>query len=326
VSWFRRGNRQKEAVDPVAWVSEKADKASVAPDRPAPYGPIGGPRSDVDLEARLGGARSPQSQPAEPSRDDAEELASPRSRTEAPGRVPDSRRDPLDDVATESEEAEEAEERTTTQGQDDRERGPWDVSEVPGPEGFVDLGGIWLPGRDGMELRLEVEEQTGRVTAATVALGGSAVQLQAFAAPKSEGIWDEIRGEIAAGVTRQGGTADEMPGPFGKELLARIPVRTPDGRTSHQPARFVGIDGPRWFLRAVFHGPAAYQEGGADDLESLVRGVVVIRGAEAMAPRELLALRLPDAGDPAQQAEPEQTDVRPPLDPFGTGQQIAEIR
>jgi hypothetical protein len=44
-----------------------------------------------------------------------------------------------------------------------------------------------------MELRLEVEEASGRVTAATVQLGRSAVQLQAFAAPRSEGIWAEIR-------------------------------------------------------------------------------------------------------------------------------------
>lgn len=202
--------------------------------------------------------------------------------------------------------------------------GPWDVSDVDDDtEGFVDLGGIRVPGRDGMELRLEVEEATGRVTAATVQLGQSAVQLQAFAAPRSEGIWDEIRSEIAASITRQGGTADEVPGPFGKELLARIPTRTPDGRTTHQPARFAGIDGQRWFLRAVFHGAAAYDADQAGALEDLVRNVVIVRGPDAMAPRELLTLRLPDAAAP----EPsEEDESRPPLEPFRRGPEITEVR
>ncbi len=58
-------------------------------------------------------------------------------------------------------------------------------------------------------------------------------------------------------------------------------VRQPGGRWS---ARFAGVDGPRWFLRAVFHGAAVYEESAAAELESLVRGVVVVRGGEAMAP------------------------------------------
>ncbi len=205
-----------------------------------------------------------------------------------------------------------------------RPSGPWDVAEQPDSEGYVDLGAIRLRGRDGMELRLEVEEATGSVTAATVQLGGSAVQLQAFAAPRREGIWDEIREEIAAGVTKQGGTADEVPGPFGRELIARIPVRSSDGRTGHQPARFAGVDGPRWFLRAVFHGAAVHDPEAAALMESVVRDVVVVRGGEAMAPRELLALRLPDAPPPgAGEAEEE---VRETLEPFRRGPEITEIR
>lgn len=205
-------------------------------------------------------------------------------------------------------------------------QGPWDVSEVDRSEAYVDLGGLWIPGRDGMELRLEVEEETNRVIAATVQLGPSAVQLQAFAAPRTAGIWDDIRTEIAASVTRQGGTADEVPGPFGRELLARVPTRTPDGRTAHQPARFAGIDGPRWFLRAVFHGEAAYESEQAADLEELVRGIVVVRGTEAMAPRELLVLRLPEnPGGPDDEAG--EDDGRPdPLAPPQRGPEISEVR
>jgi len=208
----------------------------------------------------------------------------------------------------------------------DRSDGPWDASEVSGREGYLDLGGILLPAHEGMEVRLDVEEQSGLVTAATVVLGGSVVQLQAFAAPRTEGIWAEIRAEIAAGITRQGGTADEVPGTFGQELLARIPVRTPDGRSTHQPARFTGVDGPRWFLRAVFHGPAAYEHDAAGPLEELVRGVVVVRGGEAMAPRELLPLKLPQGAGAEPPPEEEEQPVREPLNPFERGPEITEVR
>jgi Protein of unknown function (DUF3710) len=203
-----------------------------------------------------------------------------------------------------------------------RPGGPWDASERPAPESSIDLGGLRLPGRDGMELRLEVDEATGTVNGVAVVLSGSAVLLHAYAAPRTEGIWDEIRAEIAAGVTRQGGTADQVDGPFGPELLVRVPVRTPEGRTGHQAQRFVGVDGPRWFLRAVFQGPAAQDRAAAAELESVVRDVVVVRGSEAMAPRELLPLRLPDA---VSAPEPEQQG-RPPLDPFTRGPEITEIR
>lgn len=204
-----------------------------------------------------------------------------------------------------------------------RPDGPWDVSERPAPESSIDLGGLRLPGREGMELRLEVDEATGAVNGVAVVLGGSAVLLHAYAAPRTEGIWSDIRAEIAAGVTRQGGTADEVEGSFGAELLVRVPVRTPDGRTGSQVQRFVGVDGPRWFLRAVFQGPAAQDRAAAGELESVLRDVVVVRGPEAMAPRELLPLRLPDAAVPA--AEPEQQG-RPPLEPFTRGPEITEIR
>jgi hypothetical protein len=178
-----------------------------------------------------------------------------------------------------------------------------------------------------MELRLEVDEASGTVNGVAVVLGGSAVLLHAYAAPRTEGIWDEIRAEIAAGVTRQGGTADEVPGPFGRELVVRVPVRSADGRTGHQAQRFVGVDGPRWFLRAVIQGPAVHDQQAAEVLESVVRDVVVVRGTEAMAPREVLPLRLPQSVvDEATEASEEAQDSRPPLDPFRRGPEITEIR
>lgn len=208
----------------------------------------------------------------------------------------------------------------------DRSGGPWDESEADPEVTYIDLGAIRLPAREGtIQMRLEIEEQTNKVIAATVQLNDSAVQLQAFAAPRSSGLWDDIRAEIAASVGRQGGEVDDVPGVFGRELLAKVPARTPDGRTVLQPARFSGVDGPRWFLRAVFHGAAALDEEKALELESLVRDVVVVRGTEAMAPRELLPLRLPEnaqSTDAEEGAQEPDDALRPPE----RGPEITEVR
>ncbi len=258
-----------------------------------------------------------------------------RGRGGSGGQEPDA--EPGDDLTGIVDEADEADaededELDAAADEDDFDRvgGPWDVEEVDGQAERLDLGGIWLPHAEQLEVRLDMDEQSGLVTAATVVLGGSAVQLQAFAAPRSAGIWDEIREEIAAGITRQGGTADTVRGTFGRELLAQIPVRSPDGRATLQTTRFIGVDGPRWFLRAVFHGPAAYQPEAAQALEDLVRGVVVVRGADAMAPRDLLPLRLPEqarqALDQGAEEAEEETPQRDPLRPFERGPEITEVR
>ena len=69
---------------------------------------------------------------------------------------------------------------------------------------------------------MEIDKATDVVSAASILLDGSSLQVQAFAAPRTEGIWDEIRAEIAESVTQQGGSADDLPGPVGLELLALL--------------------------------------------------------------------------------------------------------
>ncbi|MGY4642727.1 DUF3710 domain-containing protein [Cellulomonas sp. URHB0016] len=209
-----------------------------------------------------------------------------------------------------------------------RTAGPWDVDEVDDEQPRVDLGAIKLPGVPGMELRMEIDKATDVVSAASVLLDGSSLQVQAFAAPRREGIWDEIRAEIAESVTQQGGTVDDLPGPFGRELLARLPVRTPEGRTGHRPARFIGADGPRWFLRGVLSGRAAVEPDAAQALENVFAGIVVVRGTEALPPRDLLPLRLPGPAAPgAEDGDAGAGGERAPgFDPMARGPEITEIR
>jgi len=215
----------------------------------------------------------------------------------------------------------------------ERPDGPHDASEVGDPSqgGRVDLGGLWLPGRPGLEVRVEADQQTGEVVAVTLVLGDSALQVQPFAAPRSEGIWDDVRAEIRSGITQQGGTVDEVDGPLGTELRTRVPVRAADGSQQVQPARFVGVDGPRWFLRGVLTGKAAVDPGTDADLVALFRDVVVVRGNDPMAPRDPIPLRLPAAApEPGEDAgEPADDDGGPTaadLHPFERGPEITEIR
>ncbi|WP_192796769.1 DUF3710 domain-containing protein [Serinicoccus kebangsaanensis] len=173
------------------------------------------------------------------------------------------------------------------------EDGPYDVTEWPEVDGRIDLGAIRIPSVKGMQLRLDVEQSSGRVIGATLGFGASQAQVQVFAAPRSEGIWDELRAEIARGLVDAGGAAETVEGRMGKELRARMPGRAPDGRVAYQPARFVGVDGPRWFLRVVVGGPAASDDNQARGILAFVRRIVIDRGDEPRPPREVLTLTPP---------------------------------
>ncbi|MET4001460.1 MULTISPECIES: DUF3710 domain-containing protein [Arthrobacter] len=171
--------------------------------------------------------------------------------------------------------------------------GPLDVDEIETTDGYVDLGALMVTPLEGLSLRLEVEENTQRVIAVTLDLNGSSLQLQAFAASRSEPLWRDIREQIGLSVGAQGGEIEILDGTFGKEVLAKVPAQSDDGSRGFRVARFIGVDGPRWFLRGVLGGAAAVDSQAALPLEDLFRGVVVVRGEVPLPPRDLLLLRLP---------------------------------
>lgn len=172
--------------------------------------------------------------------------------------------------------------------------GPWDESEIDVEEGdYVDLGSILVaPGED-MEIRLQVDEQSGTVMAAVLVTEQGALELRAFAAPRGDDAWAELRPEIAAETARLGGSATEAEGPFGPELHCMIPVPLPEGGSATQPSRVMGHQGPRWLLRATLMGEAALDDDQARAWEETIRRTVVRRGREAMPPGAPLPLRLP---------------------------------
>ena len=200
--------------------------------------------------------------------------------------------------------------------------GPWDLRELPEDQEEVpriDLGALQVPAVDGMQLRLE-QAPDGTVTAVVLALGGSALELRAFAAPRTAGIWDELRGDIANELAGNGARYEESHGEYGTELVAHLPMRGPDGTMATGTIRFLGIDGPRWFLRGVLQGPAASSEHSAQALREVLRGIVVVRDGQARPPREILPLHAPGAV-----TGPEVEDL-PGIDPLAPGPTVAEVR
>jgi hypothetical protein len=178
----------------------------------------------------------------------------------------------------------------------ERPRGPWDRSETDAdttdPD-YIDLGGLVVRGRPTLEVRLQVDEATAAVGGVLLAMPESGLELRAFAAPRSSGIWDDVRADIAAEAGRQGGTATELDGEFGTELKVVVPVVLPDGRPATQISRIVGVDGPRWLLRGTFLGRSAEEPDPEGELESAFRDVIVVRGEAAMKPRDMLEMHMP---------------------------------
>lgn len=170
--------------------------------------------------------------------------------------------------------------------------GPFDDSEANPVRPYIDLGGIKILPREGLNLRLEVEEQSKRIVAVGLDYADSSLQVQPFAAPRSGGLWDETRVQLRDQVKAQGGRVEERDGALGKELLAEVPAAASEG-SGLRLARFIGIDGPRWFLRGVIGGAAASDPEAAEKVEDLFRSIVVVRGGSPMPPRDLIPLKMP---------------------------------
>lgn len=168
--------------------------------------------------------------------------------------------------------------------------GPFDESEANPVRPYVDLGGVKLLPRPDLAVRLEVEEGNKRVVAVALDYAGSTLQLQPFAAPRSSGLWHEIREQIVQQIEKQGGRTAHADGALGPEVRAEIPA--PGGQGS-RIARFIGVDGPRWFLRGVISGQGATDAEAGAKIEELFRTIVVVRGTTPMPPRDLIPLHVP---------------------------------
>ncbi|MFI8598053.1 DUF3710 domain-containing protein [Rothia koreensis] len=201
--------------------------------------------------------------------------------------------------------------------------GPFDVSEIETDETYIDLGGLRIKPEESVSMRIDVDQKNQSVVSVTFQKDGAILQVQPFAAPKSRGLWSEIRTELAKSVRDQNGVVDILDGTLGRQVIAKLPASLPNGDRGYRVARFVGVDGPRWFLRGVFSGDAAVKRSAARDMERVFRSLVVVRGNNPMAPRDLLPLRIPDNAVPRDQAA--ETPAKPGNEVPERGPEITQI-
>ncbi|SDE28162.1 Protein of unknown function [Actinobaculum suis] len=207
--------------------------------------------------------------------------------------------------------------------------GPYDEADAPENPDRVNAGSLLLPPVPGAKLQFSVDRNKQTVLGVVYQFEDSGVQLQAFAAPKSAGIWDSVRADVAQSIVAQGGRFTEVEGEYGKELRAMMPG--PNEKT-RVPVRFLGIDGPRWLLRIGLTGKAALNnEVAAEVSHKVLDDLVVVRGSRPLPVRELIPLQLPTSpaeadAEAATEAAGGQGAGNPPQNLPVRGPEISEVR
>lgn len=164
--------------------------------------------------------------------------------------------------------------------------GPYDEAEAPDDEHpRLDLGSVRVPVPNGAQLQVEMDP-TGPVRAVHIVTQEGQLTVNAYAAPKTGGLWSEIIEELAKQLRGDGAKVRRIEGEWGHELAAWI---------NDVVLRFVGIDGPRWMLRAVIVSPVHHGDVASQQLHDVVRDTIVVRGTQPMPVRTPLTIELPPA-------------------------------
>lgn len=181
-----------------------------------------------------------------------------------------------------------------------RDEGPYDIDEVDLDADEVqrfDLGALVVTPFDGMQLQLQVDQESQQVQAALVLSGKSGIEVSVFAAPAKSVMIGEVRREMArATIEELGGTAEFVEGPFGTEVRRVIPMTSEDGQGSVHVSRTWLVQGPRWLLRGVLMGEAGMSEGldgPVAELHELFSNLVVRRDDSPRVPGDLIPMTLP---------------------------------
>lgn len=167
-------------------------------------------------------------------------------------------------------------------------QGPYDIDALTTPaeelgNSHLDLGSVLVPVVEGGQVTVEMSAAHQPEAVYLVTPHGR-INVSAFAAPKSPGLWREVVRELAESLRDEGASVAVEDGHWGREVVATVPGGV---------HRFLGVDGPRWMVRCVASGP----DDRADELGRLARAVlaesVVRRGSEPFPPRDPLPVVLP---------------------------------
>ena len=186
-----------------------------------------------------------------------------------------------------------------------RANGPWDSTEkdVGDDSAYLDFGSLLIRGRPGFNLQMPADDDQGTIGSIVLVTEESGLELRAFADARSGGLWDAVRSDLVEEAERLDGEADQVDGPFGTELHVKVPVTTPDGEEGFQPTRIIGIEGPRWMLRATFLGQEALEPDDDSLLMKALHDVVVVRGDEPRAPRDALLISIEEDLEPVADSD-----------------------
>lgn len=168
--------------------------------------------------------------------------------------------------------------------------GPLDSAEAGVLQPHLNFGSLRITPSQAIGIRADLDENTKRVVAVTLEASGQRLQLQAFAAPKTEGLWLDALAAMEASIAKQGGQVSRIEGALGPELRAEVVLPAGAGRRT---VRYVGVDGPRWMLRGAMLGDKIFNDENYRQLIQLFRAVVVDRGDSPLPPNELLPLTIP---------------------------------
>lgn len=174
------------------------------------------------------------------------------------------------------------------------EPGPRTAEDVDVSQGYVDLGALKIPAIKGMQLRTQLADDKRTVLRVLIVLGNSGLQISIAAAPRSGGVWDEVREEIRESLTSNDASVEDAETRYGAELLADMPVTLPDGSKATSRMRIIGREGPRWFARIDVLGPAAQSSEAGEGIEKVIDRLVVERDDRPRARLDLLPMHVPD--------------------------------
>lgn len=235
--------------------------------------------------------------PIEGADESGDEIDSQEDLDDAPAAEDDTEREAGDDAdGGEERDIDEDENEDDEESVDYRDDGPFDFDEVDLDADDVeriDFGALIITPFEGMELQLQVEEQTQQIQSALVVHEGSAIEVTLFAAPTNGGLAKEVLAELVEVTNDGGGQADVEEGPFGPELFRVVTIDTPEAKGLLHRSRIWLVEGPRWMLRAVLMGNAVEPGPGRELLEDFFRNLVVVRGGEPKARGDLIPLTMP---------------------------------
>jgi hypothetical protein len=179
--------------------------------------------------------------------------------------------------------------------------GPYDTDAQPDDGRMrLDLGSLRLPVPEGAQLQVEVD-RSGSVRAVHLITGLGQITLNAFAAPRSGGLWREVIPELLGKLRADGARVGQAAGEWGEEIEAV---------TDQGVLVFLGVDGPRWMLRGVAAGPSEGTQTRIELLREVVRHTVVVRGVDPLPVGSPLPLRLSDSlAEQLRQATAELVDA-----------------